>query len=89
MAAEKADGRVRITDVRGHLPDDPRIKVGTGYSTPRYGYVAVGYLDVSDLTELETGRRDLRQWVAADGKVYTYDIGITPGDPYMFYIVCP
>ena len=80
---------VRIADVRGYLPDDPRIKVGTGHSTPRYGYVAVGYLDVSDLTELETGRRDLRKWLAPDGTVYLYDKGIDPGDPFTFHVVFP
>ena len=77
---------VRIADVRGYLPDDSRVRLGAGHETVRYGYVAVGYLDVSDLTEVETGRRDLRQWVAADGKVYTYDMGIDPGDPFTFHV---
>jgi len=84
--AEKAEGRVRIADVRGYLPDDPRIKHGIGHTTVRYGRVAVGYLDVSDLFETPTGRPDVRQWVAADGKVYTYDMGIEPGDPFTFHV---
>jgi len=84
-----ADDRVHIVDVRGRLPHDPRIKVGTGYSTVRYGYVAVGYLDVSDLAEVETGRRDVRKWIAPDGKLYTYEMGIEPGDPYTFNIYPP
>jgi hypothetical protein len=88
-ATREADGRVRIADVRGYLPRDPRVKHGIGHNTVRYGRVAVGYLDVSDLVEVDTGRRDVRQWVAPDGTTYTYDMGITPGDPYTFEVYTP
>jgi len=90
-AAERAadDSRVRIVDVRSYLPDDPRVTPGIGYSTPRYGRVAVGYLDTSDLIEVDTGRRDTRKWVAPDGTTYIYDMGVTPGDPYTFYVYPP
>jgi len=80
---------VRIVDVRGYLPDDPRIEPGTGYNTVRYGHVAVGYLDVNGLTELKTGQRHVRQWVAPDGTTYVYEMGVTPGDPFTFEIVRP
>ena len=82
-------GRVRIADVRGYLPDDPRIEHGTGHSTVRLGRVAVGYLDVSDLTEVDTGRPDVRKWIAPDGTTYVYDKGLTPGDPYSFNVYPP
>jgi hypothetical protein len=89
--AERAGrpGRVRIADVRGYLPRDPRVEHRIGHSTVRYGRVAVGYLDVSDLTEVDTGRRDVRQWVAPDGTTYVYDKGLTPGDPYFFNVYLP
>ena len=80
---------VKIVDVRGYLPQDPRIEPGAGYRTVRYGEVAVGYLDVSGLTELPTGSRYVRKWRAPDGTTYTYEMGITPGDPYTFHIVRP
>jgi len=80
---------VKIVDVRGYLPEDPRIEPGAGHDTVRYGYVAVGYLDVAGLTELETGCRYVRQWRADDGTLYRYEMGITPGDPYTFHIIRP
>jgi hypothetical protein len=82
-------GRVRIADVRGYLPRDPRIEHRIGHSTVRFGRVAVGYLDTSDLAEVDTGRRDVRKWVAPDGKTYVYDKGLTPGDPYFFNVYPP
>jgi len=81
--------RVRIADVRGYLPEDPRIEAGFGHRTVRYGYVEVGYLNVAGLTELKTGQRHVRKWLAPDGTTYTYEMGVTPGDPYIFYIVRP
>jgi len=81
--------RVRVADTSGSLPDDPRIIPGIGHDTVRYGRVAVGYLDVSDLTEVDTGRRDVRKWLAPDGTVYLYDKGLTPGDPYFFNVYPP
>jgi len=81
--------RVKIVDVRGYLPEDPRIEAAGGYDTVRYGEVAVGYLNVAGLTELPTGSRYVRQWRADDGTTYVYEMGVTPGDPYIFYIVRP
>jgi hypothetical protein len=88
-ATREADDRVRITDVRGYLPNDPRVTPGIGHDTVRFGRVAVGYLDVSDLVEVDTGRRDVRKWVAPTGEVYIYDMGIEPGDPYTFEVRPP
>jgi len=90
-AAERAadDSRVRIVDVRGYLPDDPRVTPSGGYNTVRYGFVATGWLDVAELVEVDTGRRDVRKWVAPDGTTYVYDKGIEPGDPYTFNIYPP
>ena len=89
-AARAADeSRVRIVDVRGYLPDDPRVAPSGGYNTVRYGFVATGWLDVADLVEVDTGRRDTRQWIAPCGKLYTYDMGIEPGDPYTFNVYPP
>jgi len=78
---------VRIVDVRGYLPEDPRIETAGGYNTVRYGRVAVGYLNVDGLVELKTGSRYVRQWLAPDGTTYVYEMGVTPGDPFMFHIV--
>ena len=82
-------GYVRIVDTRGYLPRDSRIVDRDGYDTVRYGRVATAWLYVADMFETETGRRDVRQWVAPSGELYVYNLGITPGDPYTFEIYTP
>jgi hypothetical protein len=88
-ATREADGRVRVVDVRGRLPNDPRVTPTGGYDTPRWGWVATGWLYVADLFEVETGRRDVRKWVAPDGTLYVYDMGVTFGDPFTFDVYLP
>ena len=85
----KATTYVRINDMRGRLPYDPRVISAEGYYTIRYGWVATGWLVVNDIIEVDTGRPDTRQWIAPNGKLYTYNIGLTPGDPHTFEVYTP